>query len=74
MREHRNYTQNDDQPITAGDNGFVGVDMRQQPHMLPPGMVSEAINARFRYGVAEPRRGVMPLAWFNRYGFEWPID
>ena len=74
MREHRNYTQNDDQPITAGDNGFVGVDMRQQPHMLPPGMVSEAINARFRYGVAEPRRGVMPLAWFNRYGFEWPIN
>jgi len=74
MREHRNYTINDDAPITAGDNGFVGVDMRQQPHMLAPGMVSEAVNARFRFGVAEPRKGVMPLTWFNRYGFTWPIE
>jgi hypothetical protein len=74
MREDRNYTANDDPPITAGDNGFVGVDMRQQPHMLPAGLVSEAVNARFRYGVAEPRKGVMPLTWFNRYGFEWPIE
>ena len=74
MREHRNYTINDDAPITAGDNGFVGVDMRQQPHMLAPGMVSEAVNARFRFGVAEPRKGVMPLTWFNRYGFAWPIE
>ena len=73
MREHRNYTKNDDAPITAGDTGFVGVDMRTAPHQLPAGYVSDARNARFRFGVAEPRLGVMPIAYGEPY-FEFPIE
>ena len=63
MREQRTYTQNDDAPVTDGDNGFIGVDMRTSPHLLRPGYVSDARNARFRFGVAEPRKGVMPVTW-----------
>lgn len=75
MREHRTYTRNDDPPIADGDTGFVGVDMRTPPHLLPQGMVAEARNARFRYGVAEPRRGVMPLNWdAGLAGLEWDIE
>jgi hypothetical protein len=74
MREHRTYTQNDNAPLTDGDNGFIGVDMRTAPHLLRPGYVSEARNARFRYGIAEPRKGVVPLSWGRVAGFEFPID
>jgi len=75
MREHRTYTPNDDAPLQDGDNGFVGVDMRTAPHLLRPGYVSEARNARFRFGVAEPRKGVVPLAWGRLAdNFEFPID
>lgn len=75
MREHRTYSENDDAPTIDGDSGFIGVDMRTAPHMLRPGYVSEARNARFRYGVAEPRKGVVPLAWGRVSGeFEFPIN
>ena len=74
MREHRTYTANDNAPLTDGDNGFIGVDMRTAPHLLRPGYVSEARNARFRYGIAEPRKGVVPLSWGRVAGFEFPID
>ena len=74
MREHRTHTPNDDAPLIDGDNGFIGVDMRTAPHLLKPGFVSEARNARFRYGVAEPRKGVVPLAWGRISGFEFPIN
>lgn len=75
MRQHRTYTQNDDAPITDGDNGFVGVDMRTSPHLLAPGMVADARNARFRFGVAEPRKGVTPVTWGNLTdAWEWPIN
>ena len=57
MRQHRNYSVNDDVPTTDGDNGFIGVDMRTSPHLLQPGYVSDARNSRFRFGVAEPRKG-----------------
>jgi len=74
MREHRNYTENDDAPVKSGDTGFIGVDMRTSPQLLGPGYVAEARNARFRFGVAEPRKGVMPLAWGRPAGFEFPIN
>ena len=74
MREDRNYTPGDNAPITDGDTGFVGVDMRTSPHLLQPGYVAEARNARFRFGVAEPRKGVMPLAWGRHEGVEFPIE
>lgn len=75
MRQHRNYSANDDVPTTDGDNGFIGVDMRTSPHLLQPGYVSDARNSRFRFGVAEPRKGTMPVAWSNiRDSWEWPVN
>ena len=75
MREQRTYTQNDDAPVTDGDNGFIGVDMRTSPHLLRPGYVSDARNARFRFGVAEPRKGVMPVTWSQISNtWEFPIN
>ena len=75
MRQHRNYSINDDVPQTDGDNGFIGVDMRTSPHLLRPGFVSDARNARFRFGVAEPRKGTMPVGWTDiRDQWEWPIN
>ena len=75
MREHRRYTENDNPPFEDGDTGFVGVDMKTPPHLLQPGFVAEAKNARFRFGVAEPRKGVMPLNWdAGLHALEWPID
>ena len=73
MREHRDYSKNDNAPLTDGDTGFVGVDMRTAPHLLPAGFVADARNARFRFGVAEPRMGVMPIAYGETY-FEFPIE
>jgi len=73
VREHREYSKNDNPPLTDGDTGFVGVDMRTAPHLLPAGYVADARNARFRFGVAEPRKGVMPVNWGETY-FEFPID
>lgn len=75
MRQHRNYSINDDVPVSDGDNGFIGVDMRTSPHLLRPGFVSDARNARFRFGVAEPRKGTTPVGWTNiRDQWEWPIN
>jgi hypothetical protein len=49
-----------------GDEGFVGVNMRLHPSLLPPGYASEAINVRFNDGVAETRKGLVKLGWLNR--------
>jgi len=49
-----------------GDEGFRGVNMRLHPSVLPPGWVSEAINARFNDGVAETRKGLVRLGWLNK--------
>ena len=71
---HRQYTANDDAPSIDGDNGFLGVDMRTSPHLLRPGFVSEAKNARFRLGIAEPRKGVMPVSWSHIPSLDFPIN
>tara|TARA_X000001382_G_scaffold130658_2_gene126326 strand:+ start:957 stop:3167 length:2211 start_codon:yes stop_codon:yes gene_type:complete len=75
MRDHRNYSTNDDPQIPDGDNGFIGVNMRTSPHLLQPGYVSLAKNARFRNGIAEPRKGTFPVTWTNvTNALEWPIE
>lgn len=56
-----------------GDTGFVGVDMRTPPQNLPAGYVSEAVNTRFRFGVAEPRRGLTALNWAQLMGAKFPL-
>ena len=71
---HRQYTANDDAPAIDGDNGFLGVDMRTSPHLLRPGFVSEAKNARFRLGIAEPRKGGMPVSWSHIPSLDFPIN
>lgn len=60
-------------PTFDGDEAFIGVDMRLPPQNLPNGLVSEARNARFRYGVAEPRKGLQYLTWTQLTGQYWPI-
>lgn len=49
-----------------GDKKWLGVNMRLDPALLPPGYCSEAVNMRFRHGVPETRKGTMVLPWMNR--------
>jgi hypothetical protein len=51
--------------LIDGDERFVGVDARHHPAMLPPGLVSEAVNLRCRDGVWETRRGLAKVGWTN---------
>ncbi len=66
MRRYDTYDRLDDPPQPIGDRGFIGVNMRLDPAQLPPGYVSEAINMRFRNGVAETRKGFVVLPWLNK--------
>jgi hypothetical protein len=62
--------------IQDGDNGFTGVNMRQTPGLLPPGVVSYAENCRFDRGSIRPRRGIKILPWTNRVeaGGIFPVE
>lgn len=56
-----------DYPLAPiGDTQWVGVNMRIDPALLPPGYASEAVNMRFRRGVAETRLGTMVMPWLNK--------
>jgi len=66
MSRYRTYGARDDPPVMDGDEGFRGVNMRLHPSVLPPGWVSEAVNARFNDGVAETRKGLVRLGWLNK--------
>ena len=66
MRRYDTYDRLDDPPKPIGDRGFIGVNMRVDPAQLPPGYASEAINMRFRNGVAETRKGYVVLPWVNK--------
>lgn len=68
MNRHRAYWPLDDAPLKDGDGGFVGVDERLDPDILPPGMVASATNCRFRNGRVEPRAGVTILPWMKADG------
>jgi hypothetical protein len=50
----------------SGDRGWRGVNMRLEPASLEPGYCSEAINMRFRDGIAETRLGSVVVPWLNR--------
>jgi hypothetical protein len=56
----------DDQPKPLGDRTFIGVNMRLDPALLPPGYVSDAVNMRFRNGIAETRKGFIFPPWANK--------
>lgn len=68
MNRQRAYYPLDDAPLRDGDGGFVGVDERMDPDLLPPGMVSRATNCRFRNGRVEPRPGITILPWMKADG------
>lgn len=63
-----------DQRLPDGDLAFHGVDMRIDPQQLSPGFCASAVNARFRFGRAEPRLGVMPLRFNFSNAFEWDAE
>jgi len=64
----------DEPRLPDGDLAFRGVDMRVDPQQLSPGFCSFAKNARFRFGRAEARLGMMPVR-FNFLGAtEWDVD
>jgi|DEB0MinimDraft_3_1074331.scaffolds.fasta_scaffold00156_9 hypothetical protein len=64
----------DEQRLPDGDLYFTGVDMRVDPQQLKPGFCSFAKNARFRFGRAEARLGMMPVR-FNFLGAtSWGVN
>ena len=52
----------DDQTITEGDAGFLGMASRLNPLQLQPGMVQYAENMRLDRGVAQTRKGAKRVA------------
>lgn len=66
MQRFDQYGPLDTVPKPIGDKRFIGVNMRVDPGQLPAGYVAEAINMRFRNGVAETRKGFVVLAWINK--------
>lgn len=64
----------DSRRIPDGDLGFIGVDMRVDPQQLQPGYCSFAKNARFRFGRAETRLGMMPLRFNFLNATSFPIN
>ena len=57
-----------------GDTTFRGVDMRSIPNEAARGIASYARNARFRFGKAETRGGIVKFPTIQpSYSFTWPI-
>ena len=54
--------------MTDQDTQFIGVNYRQDPRSLPPGICAEAVNSRFTNGVAEQRRGMVATNWTRGAG------
>lgn len=56
----------DDQSRPHGDTGWIGVNMRLESDQVQPGFMSEAVNTRFRSGIAETRLGLALMPWMNK--------
>jgi len=66
MPRYKKYGERDSVPVSFGDNGFLGVNMRLEPDQLPERYVSNAVNMRFNRGIAETRPGMIMPTWANR--------
>jgi hypothetical protein len=66
MSDWRRHGFLDDVAAEEGDRGWLGVNLRLHPALLPPGIAAEARNMRFRDGMAESRLGFVKLGWTNR--------
>lgn len=73
MSDYRRYNPGDDIHFTEGDAGFLGVDMRRDASLLAAGMVSAAINKRFRNGCASTRSGIIKLPFVSHLGAWFPL-
>jgi len=70
MNRYRSYGNLDDQPLSVGDNSFIGVDEYNAPENIKPGNVQQAVNHDFtsqdgntRGGfVTYPETGANPFA------------
>jgi hypothetical protein len=70
MNRYRSYGNLDDQPLSVGDNSFIGVDEYNAPENIKPGNVQQAVNHDFtsqdgntRGGfVAYPETGTNPFS------------
>jgi len=63
MNRHRAYWPLDDAPSPFGDGAWSGVNARLDPGQLGPGVVSDAVNARFDRGRIENRKGARIMTW-----------
>ncbi len=68
MNRHRAYWPLDEAPLKDGDGGWLGVDERTDPALLPPGYMSSARNCRFRSGHPETRGGDTIWPWMRNDG------
>ncbi|MBM4223662.1 MAG: hypothetical protein FJ167_02485, partial [Gammaproteobacteria bacterium] len=68
MNRYDAYYPRDTAPQRDGDAGFVGVDERLDPALLPPGFVASAKNCRFRNGQVETRGGDTIWPWMRDDG------
>lgn len=66
MNPFRAYFPRDDAPVSDGDGGWLGVDMRRHPGQLESGLAADATNLRFTDGEAAPRKGLRLLSWGAR--------
>jgi hypothetical protein len=63
-----------DSPINEdGDGGFIGLNMKDPPDQLEPGMLQRSENKRLRRGVAETRPGTFEPGVFNSLQFDPPF-
>ncbi len=53
----------DDPALADGDSGWLGVNAKLAPELVPSGYVAAAENAEFREGAIRSRRGVQMPAW-----------
>jgi hypothetical protein len=72
MNEQQQQQPGEDGRLHYGDDGFIGVNQRLDPALVPAGYCSDARNFQFEDGVAKPRKGFVPQAWTNRLGATWP--
>ena len=72
MNEQQQQQPGEDGRLHYGDDGFIGVNQRLDPALVPGGYCSDARNFQFEDGVAKPRKGFVPMAWTNRLGATWP--
>lgn len=69
MSRYRTSSDRDTPARTEGDDVLTGVNNKLPAELLPAGMVSEAVNLRFRRGQAATREGLITPAHFR-----WSAD